>query len=291
LGRGLDALLANTESGDAPSPGAGTAAVREVDVAAIDPNPFQPRQHIDEGALQELAASVKSHGLIQPLLVTASDDANRFTLIAGERRWRAAQLAGLTTVPVVVRDATDEQMLALAIIENVQRSDLNAIEAAEGYRRLIDVFGLTQVEVADLVGKSRPAVANTLRLLGLPDDVRHLVADGHLAEGHARALLVVTEPTDQLALARRAISDGWSVRRVETEARRLVESDTGEATTGAPRATGSKDADTLAAEKALERRLETRVEIRRRGGVGQIVVHFYSDEELNALFDRLGGAT
>lgn len=270
------------------------AGVREVAVDAIRPNPFQPRHHVDEAELAELAASVKTHGLIQPLLVKADPAGGTFTLIAGERRWRASRLAGLDRVPVVVREATDQQMLALAIIENVQRSDLNAIEAAEGYRRLMDAFGLTQTEVADLVGKARPSVANTIRLLGLPDDVRDLVAGGHLSEGHARALLAVTDATVQLTVARQAIAGGWPVRRVEHEVRVLT------ASTQAPRVkqgtvgaggvdetAASADPDTAAAERELERALGTRVEIRRRGAGGTVAIHFYSEEELAAIYDRL----
>lgn len=286
LGRGLDALLASTEEG---GPTVVAAGGREVDIDDIRPNPFQPRQHVDEGSLAELAASVKAHGLIQPLLVKADGEA--FTIIAGERRWRAARLAGLTRVPVVVREATDQQMLALAIIENVQRINLNAIEAAEGYRRLIDSFGLTQSDVAELIGKSRPAVANTMRLLALPDDVRTLVAEGQLAEGRARALLAVTDADVQRAVARRAIAGAWTVRRVEHEVGLLAASGAAPRTprSDGPDAPAPKDADTAAAERDLEQALGTRVEIRRRGEGGQVVVHFYSEEELNALYERLLG--
>jgi len=290
LGRGLDALLTSTEPSEHSPSEPSQLGVREVAVAVISPNPFQPRHTIDDAALQELAASVRSHGLIQPLVVKPAED-GRFILIAGERRWRAAQLAGLSHVPVVIREADDEQMLALAIIENVQRRDLNPLEAAEGYRRLIDSFGLTQGEVAEIVGKSRPAVANTLRLLGLPDDVRHLVAEGHLSEGHARALLPLIDPAQQAAVAQRTIAQGWTVRRLESEVRRR--SDPGDGTKRSAKLEhaggGAKDADTLAAEKALEQRLETRVEIRRKGSAGQIVVHFYSAEELATLYERLVG--
>ena len=284
LGRqGIDALLTSTDDG--PRRAAETG-VREVAVDAIRPNPFQPRRHIDEVGLQELAASITSHGLIQPLLVKADGDDAGFTLIAGERRWRAARLAGLEHVPVVVRDATDQQMLALAIIENVQRSDLNPIEAAEGFRRLMDAFGLTQADVADLVGKSRPAVANTVRLLGLPDEVRALVADGHLAEGHARALLAVTDADAQRAVARRAIAGGWTVRRVEEEVRHVA------AEAGAPGAKAirgseagrSRDPDTAAAEPPDEppgiRSGGGRSRVKRFRTLFQIVMAFF----LNCFF-------
>jgi ParB family chromosome partitioning protein len=268
LGRGLDALLTSTEH----PPDAG--GMREIPVADVQPNPFQPRRHMDEAALEELTASIRVHGLIQPLVVKP-DDSGGYTLIAGERRWRAAQAAGLDHVPAVVRDATDQEMLALAIIENVQRADLDPIEAASGYRQLMDSFALSQSDVANLVGKSRTAIANTVRLLGLSSDVRELVSRGNLNEGHARALLTIEDPGDQLAMAQRAVAGGWTVRRVSRPARR--------------KRRVPLDPDTASAVKALEAALGTRVDIRRRGAGGLLVLHFYSEEELSALYDRLVG--
>lgn len=288
LGRGLDALLTSTEQ-EAPATGVG-----EVPIEAVQPNPYQPRRRMDEDALADLAASVRKHGLIQPLVVRPNDEGG-YTLIAGERRWRAAQAAGLETVPAVIRDASDQEMLALAIIENVQRTDLDPIEAARGYRRLIDEFDLTQQEVAELVGKSRPAIANTLRLLNLDPEIQDLVSRGHISEGHARALVAVDEPSDRLALVRAAIANGWSVRRLEAEAQRQREARSPETpATGKSRggsADRELDPDTAAAVKELEEALGTRVEIRRRGGGGQLVLHFYSEEELTALYDRLTGGS
>jgi ParB family chromosome partitioning protein len=259
--------------------------MREIPVADVQPNPFQPRRHMDEAALEELTASIRVHGLIQPLVVKP-DDSGGYTLIAGERRWRAAQAAGLDHVPAVVRDATDQEMLALAIIENVQRADLDPIEAASGYRQLMDSFALSQSDVANLVGKSRTAIANTVRLLGLSSDVRELVSRGNLNEGHARALLTIEDPGDQLAMAQRAVAGGWTVRRVEAEVRQAAKS--------ASRPARRKrrvplDPDTASAVKALEAALGTRVDIRRRGAGGLLVLHFYSEEELSALYDRLVG--
>ncbi|MEO8082248.1 MAG: ParB/RepB/Spo0J family partition protein [Ardenticatenales bacterium] len=264
------------------------ALTADVAIADIRPNPYQPRKHFDTDELEELAASIRSHGLIQPLLVMP--DSEGWCLIAGERRWRAAQLAGLARVPVVVREATPQEMLAIAIIENVQRTNLDALEAAHAYRQLMHEFELTQADVADLVGKSRTAVANTLRLLGLTPEVQSLLTNGHLTEGHGRALLALTDHAVQVATAKRALVDGWSVRRTEAEVRRLVEpmtpTDTPEprdaSADGAP-----ADADTRAAMKALEGALGTRVEIRRRGDAGQVIIHFYAEEELSALYDRL----
>lgn len=289
LGRGLDALLSSTEPGVDPAQRSSAPTV-EVPIGDIQPNPYQPRKHFDADDLGDLAASIRSHGLIQPLLVMPDGPAWR--LIAGERRLRAAQLAGLERVPVVVRSATPQEMLAIAIIENVQRTNLDALEAAQAYRRLMDEFDLTQAEVADLVGKSRTAVANTLRLLGLAADVRALLTDGHLSEGHGRALLGLPSAAAQLSMAKRAIADGWSVRRMEAEVRRQLESLVAAPSDGsdAPKSgTEPADADTLAAARRLEESLGTRVEIRRRGLGGQVVIHFFAEEELAALYERLAG--
>lgn len=316
LGRGLDALLGSVEpaptspkdeSSTAGREGAGSserassggsssptgdpippAGSQRVPIEAIQPNPYQPRKRFEEAALEELAASIRTHGLIQPLLVTPAEKG--FTLIAGERRWQASQRAGLREVPVVVREASEREMLALAIIENVQRADLDPIEAAAGYKRLMEEFGLTQVEVARLVGKSRPALANTMRLLSLSDDVRNLVSGGQLSEGHARALLALGAADEQLALARKAIDERWSVRRTERAARdRLaaLEGEPGPTKTASPKPAAGLDPNTAAAVENLEEALGTRVEIRRSGKGGQLVLHFYSEEELDALYQRL----
>jgi ParB family transcriptional regulator, chromosome partitioning protein len=283
LGRGLDALLSSTEA----PPG----AVSEVAVTAIRPNPYQPRRDFEPQALEELAASIRVHGLLQPLVVTPEDGG--YLLVAGERRWRAAQLAGLERIQVVVRDVGPREMLALAVIENVQRADLNPLEAAEAYQQLIAEFGLSQADVAGLVGKSRVAVTNTVRLLGLAPDVRGLVAGGHLSEGHGRALLPVDDPGEQIAMARRAIAGEWTVRRTEAEVRavldRVVAARAPRARKGAPDGDRS-DPNTAAAVQAMETALGTRVELRRRGNGGTVVIHFYSEEELAALYDRLVAA-
>jgi len=287
LGRGLDALLNSTEAGADPKT---RSTATEVPIGDIQPNPYQPRKHFDADELDELAASIRSHGLIQPLLVMP--DGPTWRLIAGERRWRAAQLAGLAHVPVVVRNATPQEMLAIAVIENVQRTNLDALEAAQAYRQLVEEFALTQAEVADLVGKSRTAVANTLRLLGLAADVQALLSDGHLSEGHGRALLGLPDAASQLSTAKRVIADGWSVRRTEAEVRRMLESLSPAAPVQTDRSSGperGQDADTQAAARKLEESLGTRVEIRRRGTGGQVVIHFFAEEELASLYDRLAG--
>lgn len=307
LGRGLDALLKSTavpvseaeaahgsgEPASAEQPasdGSDTAGggVRWVDIDAIRPNPYQPRQHFAPEALEELAASIRQHGLIQPLLVQEGPEGH--TLIAGERRWQASRLAGLDKVPVVLRVATRQEMLALAIIENVQRENLDPVEAAASYQRLVQEFGLSQAEVADLVGKSRVSITNTLRLLSLPEALRSLISAGHLSEGHARALLGLRNSEEQLSMARRAIDEGWTVRRLEAAVRErqaLLEGAV-PARSGRNSAADS-DPNTMAAIEQLESALGTRVEIRRRGQAGQVVLHFYSEEELNNLYRRLGG--
>ncbi len=287
LGRGLDALLNSTTTAGDETPA--TTPTVELPIGDIRPNPYQPRKHFDPTELDELAASIRAHGLIQPLLVMP--DGAGWCLIAGERRWRAAQLAGLTRVPVVVRNATPQEMLAIAIIENVQRTNLGALEAGQAYRQLMDEFQLTQAEVADLVGKSRTAVTNTLRLLGLDADVQALLAEGHISEGHARALLGLPDGPSQLAMAKRVVADGWSVRRTEAEVRRLAASldALGDAGAVAPTSSGGLDADTLSAVRNLEASLGTRVEIRRRGNGGQVVIHYFAEEELAALYARLVG--
>jgi len=304
LGRGLDALLKSTELPVAAEPldntadgtpmsptaaaGQVAAGVLWVDVDRIRPNPYQPRQTFDTEALEELAASIRSHGLIQPLLVAPGEDG--YTLIAGERRWQASRLAGLLHVPVVTRQASAQEMLALAIIENVQRENLDPLEAATSYQRLIEEFGLTQAEVASLVGKSRVAITNTVRLLGLPEDLRLLVSGGHLSEGHARAILGLQDPLEQQAMAQRTLAEGWTVRRVEEAVRQrqaLLQGKTKDPERGEPRRPNPADPDTASAASSLEAAFGTRVEIRRRGRGGQILFHFYSEEDLAALYRAL----
>jgi ParB family chromosome partitioning protein len=227
-------------------------------------------------------------------VVTPHDDGYR--LIAGERRWRAAGLAGLTTVPVVVREATARDMLAVALIENVQRANLDPMEAATAYRRLAEEFGLTHSEVAELVGKARTTVTNAVRLLALEPEIQVLVRTGALSEGHGRALLAVAAGDNRLALSKRAAREQWSVRELERVAKapagqgRTVEvGAAADADTQDARDPRSADPHEAAAVRALEEALGTRVELRRRGAGGSLVVHFYSDEELNTLYDRILG--
>ncbi|HKV75845.1 MAG TPA: ParB/RepB/Spo0J family partition protein [Gemmatimonadales bacterium] len=281
LGRGLEALLGPTarESGDRPG------NPQELPVASIRPNPYQPRTHFDETALKELADSIAASGLIQPVVVRPR--AGGFELIAGERRWRAVQLLGWERVPAIVRDADDRTVLTLALIENLQRDDLSPMEAARSYQRLIDEFGIAQAEVARLVGRDRSTVANSLRLFKLPEEVRDMVDDGRLSEGHARALLGMTDGTALLALARAAIAGGWSVREVENRVR-------GEKPSAKPRqASAAARAAAPAAkrvEEALRKHLGTDVRIAlRRRGRGNLTVSFYSNDDLARLLERILG--
>ena len=271
LGRGLSALIPEPDAPSLPP-----AAATEVAISALDPNPFQPRSALDPARLAELAASIRENGIVQPLLVRRRGE--RYQIIAGERRFRAAQATGLTTVPVTVRDVDDEHLLELALVENIQREELNPIEEAQAFHRLQDEFGLTQEEIARRVGRDRTTIANTLRLLRLPRELRELVAGGRLDAGHARALLALDRSEDQVALGREAARKGLSVREVE---RRV-------ALRRAPRgAHPRKDANTRAAEERLRSALGARVEIARRGRGGQIRVLFTGEAELNRLFELL----
>jgi ParB family chromosome partitioning protein len=284
LGRGLDVLLNSSRGADAAS------GITEVPVERIVPNPRQPRQRIDPAALQELAESIRQHGLLQPLLVSRLPDdgsplGGPYQLIAGERRWQAARLAGLTRVPVIIKETTPQGLLELALVENIQRADLNPLEEAMAYRQLIEEFGLTQQQVAERVGKSRVTIANALRLLNLPPDVLELLASGAITEGHARALLVAEDEAQQRMLARRVVSEGLSVRATEEMARRIARTN-GEARQRAD-APAALPGDDL--EEAFRRALGTKVELFRSRRGGRLVIHFYSDEELQRLYELLVG--
>jgi ParB family chromosome partitioning protein len=274
LGRGLGALISAAESPQEPTPESA------VDIDRIVPNPFQPRRVFDAEKIAELAASIREHGVIQPLLVRRNGNGD-YDLVAGERRLRAAKQAGLQQVPVVVREAEDEALLALALIENLQREDLNAIEEAEGYKRLQEDFGLSQEEIADKVGKSRPAVANALRLLNLPRQVRDDVAAGRLAAGQARALLALASEAAIVAAAREVIAKGLTARAAEKLAARMK-------TGGRKRQPAALDADVRAVIERLQRSLGTKVRfVPARGGRGKIEIEYYSAAELDRLIERL----
>ena len=276
LGKGLSALIP-----DVPEPV--RPGVLEVDVDRLSPNDHQPRLQMDDAKLDELAASIKANGVIQPILVRRSGE--RYQIIAGERRWRAAQRAGLRTVPVVVRDvsAGDKQVLELALIENLQREGLNPVDEALAYRRLASEFSLTQDQIAAAVGKDRSSVANFMRLLKLPDEVRGDLASGALSTGHARALLALNDPAAQRQGAREVIARGLSVRETEALVKRMAAVPA--STSPPPASEPAKDVHTRAAEDRMRFALGAKVRISRRGKGGRIEIDFGSEDELNRLFD------
>jgi ParB family chromosome partitioning protein len=272
LGRGLGALIPETPVPDTPS---------EVDLDLLAPNSFQPRVQFDDERLDELARSIKAHGVIQPIVVRRRG--RHYEIIAGERRWRAAQRAGLLRVPVIIRDVPDEKVLEVALIENIQRENLNPIDEAKAYRRLIDEFGLTQEGVATAVAKDRSSVANYLRLLNLPEIVRADVARGALSMGHARAILGLEREDQQAAVARDVTARGMSVRATESMVRRLASAPAERA----PSTAAVTDVHTRQAEEKLRFALGTRVRIVRKGQAGRIEIDFVSEDELQRLYEYL----
>jgi ParB family chromosome partitioning protein len=277
LGRGLSALI--PESLIAPS-AAATDKPQEIDTDLLRPNRFQPRTQIDEERIENLARSIKSNGIIQPIVVRRHG--TEYEIVAGERRWRAAQRAGLLKVPIVVRDVPDDRLLAVALIENIQRQDLNPIEEAVAYRRLSDEFQLTQEQIADAVGKDRSSIANYVRLLRLPQEVRANVASNALSMGHARALLALTDEASQLRVARDVVSRNLSVRETETIVRKAAAPEE-------KKPEKKPDVHTRAAEDRLRLALGTRVRINRKGKGGRIEIEFVDEDELQRLYERLTG--
>jgi len=279
LGRGLEALIPPVgEDGAAAAQG-----VIEAPLASISPNPHQPRAPIRDQDLVELAASIQEHGVIQPLVVNRVPAG--YQLIAGERRWRAARLAGLSTVPVVVKDVAPSEMLELALVENLQRADLNALEEAMAYRQLTEEFGLTQEQVARRVGKSRVAVSNTLRLLKAARGVQEALLEGSVSEGHARALLGLEQAEAQEAALKTVLKRELNVRQTEELVRRLLGLRQQES-----RAAPEVSPETRALEARFREVLGTKVNLTRQGDRGRIVIHFYSEEELDALYERIVGS-
>lgn len=280
LGKGLDSLFADLPDTGDDAAGAATLPLRE-----IEPDPEQPRKKFDEEALSGLAASIQENGLLQPIAVRPKRIGTGYLIIAGERRWRAARLAGLTEVPVLIKDVTDEQAAALALIENLQREDLDPIEVAEGCRQLIEKYGLTQETAAKRLGKSRSAVTNSLRLLGLPEDVRARVSDGTLSAGHAKVLLGLPEPDLIRAAAQEVAERGLNVRQTEALCKKLARP---------PRAPRPKpDAFTrpkraVEVEAALKEVTGSEVHVEYKDGKGSLKIDFYSDEMLQKFVSLLG---
>lgn len=284
LGRGLSALLGDDLPEESPAE-VGHSDGRTLPVEYLQTGAFQPRRHFDPDALQALAQSVREKGVLEPILVRRLDDQqDRYEIIAGERRWRAAQTAGLHDVPVIVKELDDQEALEIALIENLQREDLTAIEEAEGYRRLMDQFARTQEDLAREIGKSRSHVANTMRLLALPEDVRDKVQDDQLSAGHARALLGAEDPS---AAAAAVMKKALNVRQTEAMIRR--ERDSGQ-TSGSRRAADSdKDPNTVALERDLGNLLGLKVEIDEQGESGTLKMHYRSLEQLDDVLQRITG--
>ncbi|HSR69081.1 MAG TPA: ParB/RepB/Spo0J family partition protein [Acidobacteriota bacterium] len=273
LGKGLDALLPAKSAQEPDSP------LQQIPVERIKPNAFQPRNHFSAEALDELASSITEKGLLQPIVVRPLEDG--YELIAGERRWRASQRAGLHRIPALIQDVSDQSMVELALVENIQREELSPIEEANAYQLLIEDFGLTQEQVAQRVSRSRSAVANMLRLLKLPKAIQQEVSAGILSMGHARALLPLPR-NRQLELAKLIRKKGLSVRDVERRVQKLLQPSQQKAPAG-------KDPNIRAAEETLEDHWQTKVEIHGRGKSGHIRLHYHSEEDLNRLYSRLMG--
>ena len=276
LGRGLAALI----------PSSGSSGVDEVDITSIVPNPHQPRSQIREETLLDLVESIRAHGVLQPLLVSDGGSPGSYVLIAGERRLRAARMAGLEKVPVLVKEAASNEMLEIALVENIQRQDLNALEEAQAYRRLVDEFGMTQDAIAQRVGRSRAAVSNSMRLLGLSEEIKQSLAAGAITEGHARALLGIEDMEARRRAWRHVVDLRLSVRETEELVRKqsALNASMGKAPR-APRA----DPDTQRLAERVRSAIGTKVDLRRNAkGRGRLVLHFYSDEELESLLRKLG---
>lgn len=294
LGKGLSALISENTAPAAPrvqAPQAQGGGFSSVLVTKLHSGKYQPRTQFDEGLLTELAESIEKNGVMQPIIARPSSKyADKLEIIAGERRWRAAKIAGLAEVPVIVRDISDKQALELALVENIQRQDLGALEEAGGYQRLIEEFDYTQEELASTVGKSRSHIANMLRLLALPEEIKAMLASGELTAGHARAILNAPEPVE---LAREIIRRGLNVRQAEEASRRLQghghrASPRAASPTGSrPAAGGPKDPDILALEESLSENLGLRVSINDRGQSGEIILAYDSLAQLDSILRRL----
>lgn len=288
LGRGLESLIPTTAPDQrTPERSADLSGTpRDVSIDAIRPNPWQPRSHMDQHQLEELAQSIRIHGVMQPLLVTISEEEGMYTLIAGERRWRASRLAGHSTVPIMIKDVAPQAMLELAIVENVVRADLSPLEEALAYKQLIEDFGLTQAVVAERVGRSRVSITNTLRLLNAPDRVQEALASGQITEGHTRALLGASSAADQLAILEIILEKGLSVRQTEDLVRRWLSG-----TPAKKQNMPEHSPEDVRLESRLRDALGTKVAVKRGSGStgGTIMIQYYSDEQLQALYDRLVG--
>jgi len=280
LGRGLSALI--------PKSGGGSSTIDTVDIDLIAPNPRQPRVNFDRASLDELAASIREHGVLQPVVVTRTTSelgVATYQLIAGERRLQAARIAGLERIPVVLKDASDAELLEIALVENLQREDLNPLEAAQAFRQLADEFGLTQDQIARRVGRSRAGIANTLRLLTLEEDIRVSLTSGQITEGHARALLAIDDAAVRLDAWRSIVADALTVRRAEELARALNASP--KSHVAKRRRTKAQDPNIAAIESDLRHALGARVSLIKSRQGGRLIIRFHTDEELDGIIERL----
>ncbi|MFZ0531538.1 MAG: ParB/RepB/Spo0J family partition protein [Anaerolineales bacterium] len=283
LGRGLDALIPTGEFSPESPTLSQTSGYETLPITDISRNPRQPRSQMDQEELEELAASIRKNGILQPLIVAPTDEPGKYVLIAGERRLLAATMAGHDSVPVVVREASEQERLELALIENVQRADLTPLEAAEAYRQLADDFNLSHEQIAQQLGKSRVAITNTLRLLKLPEDIRHSLATGEISEGHARVLLSLPNSQAQSAVLQTIIKHELNVRKTEDLVRKYLGQRPPSQSKPAPKP------DVTFLEERLRQRLGTRVNLHPRKKGGTLIIHYYSDEELDALILRILG--
>jgi ParB family chromosome partitioning protein len=281
LGRGLSALLGDTA---APPVEESSRPATELDIDLITPNPEQPRTRFAERALDELAQSITANGIVQPIVVRPKD--GKYEIVAGERRWRASQRAGLRKIPVVVKDVSDDKLLELALIENIQRQELNPIEEAKAYRKLIDTIGLTQEQVSERVGRERSLVATSIRLLKLPDDIQKLVEEEKLSAGHGRALLMSDDSAEQRRIARKVVDEALSVRETERVVKRAGEK---RQVADNKRVVVARDPNVVAAETKLMRRLGTNVKIvpKGNGKAGRLEIEYYSTEDLDRIYQML----
>mgnify|MGYP001032883018 CR=1 FL=1 len=282
LGKGLDALIPRNEDQEefstlSPS----SQVIIQVPFDLIQPNPQQPRISLDMNALQELAASIREHGVLQPLIVSENPDVDQYTLIAGERRWRAAEMAGLSMVPVIIRSVTEQERLELALIENLQRSNLNPLEKAQAYSHLVENFSMTHEQIAERIGKSRASVTNTIRLLNLPDQAQMSLGEGIISEGHARAILGLPNHQAQRAALSTILNLGLNVRQTEALVKKMSGKKPSPIIRTEPRP------EVSAVEEQLRKFFGTKVNLNRGKKGGNLVIYYYSDEELNAILDKI----
>ncbi|MBM7624313.1 ParB family chromosome partitioning protein [Sporohalobacter salinus] len=280
LGKGLGALISDKK----PEGNSSEKGIQKVKVNKIEPNPYQPRKEFNQKRLEELSQSIKKHGLLQPVTLRSKED-NSYQLIAGERRWRAAKLSGLDEITAIIQDCSQQQMMEIALIENLQREDLDPIEEAKAYNKLIDKFDLTQSKVAESVGKSRSSIANSLRLLNLPSEIQDYVSRETLTVGHARALLSLSTNAEQKEVAKEVIENNLSVRETE----KLVKNLTTDKKREKKKKSKKRDPNIVAIEDRLRRSLGTEVSVKRGKDKGEIIIEYYSDEELTRLLEFLEG--